>query len=158
MRKAAIYGLCVVVLAALGFGARWGLAERREEAVVTASHVAEVEALLARMPASGGRTDGTAIGDNPSGSIGAAVEAAAKRSGLGPASVHEVKPANAAEGTEGLLTVYRVRLVGVRPQGLVKFVYLLESEGRLRTTELSLDRQSLRNPDWDVSLLVVRAL
>ena len=154
MKAPVAYGICVVALATIGLGMRWGLAERQQEARLTASHVGEVEGQLARMPPGKGR----AVGTLTPGSIGTAVEAAAKQSGLDSGSVHEVKPASGTEGVQGLLAVYRIRLVNVRPERLVKFVYLLESQDSLRTTELDLERQSLQAADWDASLLVVRAL
>ena len=164
MKTATTYGLCALTLAVIGVGTHWGLANRQQEARLAASHVAEVEALLARVPASKSHAGAPAAATpNSAGavaptSIGVAVEAAAKQGGLDPGSVREVKPANPAGSGEGWLTIYRIRLSKVRPERLVKFIYVLESQDRLRTTELDLERQSVQAPDWDASLLVVRAL
>ncbi|MFO7892095.1 MAG: hypothetical protein R6U63_00050 [Longimicrobiales bacterium] len=140
------YAAALAVLLAGGVWSHAGLADAGDEARAIERRLAEVRRLLEQQGPSAASGTGARLE-----SIGAAVQAAADRSGLGARSIEEVRVLEG--GTEA---GHQVRLRRVGPEGLVRLLYVLESELDLRTVELEMRRPSGQARRWDVSLVVVR--
>ncbi len=159
MRGWILYFVCLALLTGGGLWEHLAAAGDRARIERAARQLREVRGLLDRVPLDRSEDESASLEELSARSIGISVQDAAARSGLERGSIEQVTGArHGRDGAAGVTAAYGVRVKGVRLDGLVHFIYVLDADMGLATARAELTRRADGSGRWDAFLSIVRTI